>query len=367
MKFFLITARIITGTVFMFSGFVKAVDPLGSAYKFHDYFQAFHISSLSFLSLPLAILLCTAEFICGFSVLTGIRFKNGITGMMILMIIFTPLTFVLALTNPVSDCGCFGDAIHLTNWQTFGKNVVLIILAFILFTNRNKAGSLFSNKAEWAIALTMSFMFILFAIYNLIFLPVIDFLPYKKGVNIAESSSIPGNAAADKYTTTFIYEKNGVRKEFSLNDYPANDSTWKFIDQRSVLTEKGFTPPIHDFSISCAGKDITSGILSDTGYTLLMISKKLPQASAKRLNNGFEAGKFCLNHGMRFYVLTASGTEEIKKYDSIPSICTADETTLKSMIRANPGYMLLRNGVIEGKWSWANVPEKEWFARLSEK
>ena len=132
-------SRVIIGLVFMFSGIVKAIDPLGSAYKFHDYFQAFNLGFLNWLSLPLAILLFTAEFIAGFSVLTGIKQRTGIWGVMILMIIFTPLTFILALTNPVSDCGCFGDAIHLTNWQTFWKNIVLISLAIILFINRKQA------------------------------------------------------------------------------------------------------------------------------------------------------------------------------------------------------------------------------------
>ena len=138
MKILRIFSRIIIGLVFIFSGVVKAIDPLGSAYKFHDYFQAFNIGFLNNLSLPLAIFLCTAEFIAGFSVLTGFRQKTGILGALILMIIFTPLTFILALTNPVSDCGCFGDAIHLTNWQTFGKNIVLFSLLIVLFTGRKK-------------------------------------------------------------------------------------------------------------------------------------------------------------------------------------------------------------------------------------
>ena len=151
MKILRIVSRIIIGLVFIFSGIVKAIDPLGSAYKFHDYFQAFNIGFLNWLSLPLAILLCTAEFIAGFSVLTGIRQKTGIWVVLILMVIFTPLTFILALTNPVSDCGCFGDAIHLTNWQTFGKNIILIALAIILYAGRKQVKQFFSTFTEWII------------------------------------------------------------------------------------------------------------------------------------------------------------------------------------------------------------------------
>jgi uncharacterized membrane protein YphA (DoxX/SURF4 family) len=136
MRIAVIIARIITGAAFLFSGTVKAIDPLGSAYKFQDYFNAFNIGFLSDLSLPLAVLLCTVEFITGFCILTGIRIKAGINMLMLLMLIFTPLTLVLALTNPVSDCGCFGDAIKLTNWETFWKNVVLMIFALILFLQR---------------------------------------------------------------------------------------------------------------------------------------------------------------------------------------------------------------------------------------
>ncbi len=138
MKILRLISRIIVGILFMFSGTVKAVDPLGSAYKFSDYFQAFHLEFLKPFSLGLAIILFTAEFISGFSVLSGYRQKTGIWGVMILMLLFTPLTLILAITNPVSDCGCFGDAIHLTNWQTFGKNIVLMILTVILFTGRNQ-------------------------------------------------------------------------------------------------------------------------------------------------------------------------------------------------------------------------------------
>src|SRR5664279_4713501 len=151
MKILRVVSRIIIGLVFVFSGVVKAIDPLGTAYKFYDYFQAFNIRFLNNLSLPLAIVLFTAEFITGFSILTGFRFKTGIWGAIILMAVFTPVTFVLALTNPVSDCGCFGDAIHLTNWQTFGKNVVLFALLIMLFTGRNHIRNIFSKTTEWII------------------------------------------------------------------------------------------------------------------------------------------------------------------------------------------------------------------------
>jgi uncharacterized membrane protein YphA (DoxX/SURF4 family) len=365
MKILRSVSRIIIGLVFIFSGLVKAIDPLGSAYKFHDYFQAFNLGFLYRFSLPLAVLLCTAEFIAGFSVITGIRQRSGIWVVMILMLIFTPLTFILALTNPVSDCGCFGDAIHLTNWQTFGKNIILIVLAIVLFTGRKQVNNLFGTFTERAAVTGTFFLFILFSLANLRYLPVLDFLPYKTGVKIADKMVVPEGVPVDVYQTTFIYEKDGVKKEFDLKNYPADDSTWKFVDQKSILIKKGYEPPIHDFSISSAdGEDLTQKVLSYPGYTVLMISKKLAEAENKQLAKGFELGNYCKANGIDFYVLTASGTDEVKSFNNGLPFCSVDETTLKTIVRANPGYVLLKDGTIIEKWSWANLPREEWFSKL---
>src|SRR5674476_165817 len=213
MKILRIVSRIIIGLVFVFSGVVKAIDPLGTAYKFHDYFQAFNLGFLYRLCLPLAILMFTAEFISGFSILSGLKFKTGLWGVIILMAIFTPVTFVLALTNPVSDCGCFGDAIHLTNWQTFGKNIVLVIFLLILYKERDQIKKIQKEKIEWPVISVVCVLVILFSLANLRYLPVIDFLPYKKGVKIADKMIVPEGVPVDKYITSFVYEKNGVKKE----------------------------------------------------------------------------------------------------------------------------------------------------------
>lgn len=366
MKIIRDASRIIVGFVFIFSGIVKAIDPLGSVFKFHDYFLAFNIGFLDSLSLPLAILLCTAEFIAGYSLVTGIRIRSGIWIALVLMAVFTPLTFVLALTNPVTDCGCFGDAIHLTNWQTFWKNVILIILVIFLFTERKKIKILFSNSIEWSVVSIVMVLFILFSLFNLRYLPIIDFLPYKKGIKIAEKMIIPEGSEPDEYMTTFIYVKDGIEKEFNLDNYPADDTAWKFVDQKSILVKKGYQPPIHDFSItSTDGEDLTDNILSHQGYSLLMISKKLDEAASERLAAGFVLGAACLENGIDFYVLSASGSTEVRNFDNGLIFCSGDETTLKTMIRSNPGYILLREGTIIEKWSWANVPGKDWFDKLT--
>jgi uncharacterized membrane protein YphA (DoxX/SURF4 family) len=363
MKVLRFISRIIVGLVFMFSGAVKAVDPLGSAYKFNDYFQAFNLEFLQPVSLLLAIILFTAEFISGFAVLSGYRQKLGMWGVMILMIIFTPLTLVLALTNPVSDCGCFGDAIHLTNWETFGKNVIIIIFAIILFSGRKKIRQITAPGKEWAVISSVAFFFIIFSLLNLRYLQLFDFLPYKTGTNIPDGMIVPEGKPVDEYKTTFIYEKDGVQKEFTLENYPADDTTWKFVDQKSILVKRGYQPPIHDFSIVTAdGYDITDKILNDSNYTLLMISTRLDKADREDLEAGYELGARCLTEGIGFYVVTASGTDEIRGYSNGLTFCSADEITLKTIVRSNPGYMLLRDGNIAGKWSWATLPEKEKFS-----
>ena len=364
MKILRSISRIIIGLVFVFSGLVKAIDPLGSAYKFHDYFQAFNLGFLNKLSLTLAIILCTAEFISGFSVLTGLRLKSGILGVSILLIIFTPVTFILALTNPVSDCGCFGDAIHLTNWQTFGKNIVLLALLIVIYTGKNQIERIFSKTTDWIIIFSVIVLFTGFSLVNLKYLPAIDFLPYKKGVKIADKMVIPDGVATDEYSTTFTYEKDGKKKDFNLNNYPANDSSWKFIEQKSILVKRGYKPPIHDFIITSAnGEDITQSILNHPGYSVLMISKKLSEAKKTTLTEGFKLGNYCMANGIDFYILTSSGSDEVKSFQNGLTFCSADETTLKTMVRANPGYILLKNGTIVGKWSWANIPGEEWFGR----
>jgi hypothetical protein len=358
MKVLIYISRIIAGLVFIFSGTVKAIDPLGTVYKFQDYFSAFNLQFLEPFALPAAILLCLAEFLTGISVLFKIRIRYGVWLLMLMMVFFTPLTLVLALTNPVSDCGCFGDAIKMTNWQTFFKNVVILIPAVVLFlkVRSDTSGNAFK---EWSITGVLAILFIAFIFFNLRYLPVIDFMPYKKGTYIPEKMEIPEGVEVDRYETTFIYERDGVRKEFTLENYPADDSTWTFVDQKSILVSRGYIPPVHDFIIrsSVTGEDLTDLILSREGFTMLMISQKLGAADHELLNKGYSYGYKCLASGMGFYVLTASGADEIASQNADLEFCLTDEITLKTIVRANPGYMLLRKGTIVGKWSPANLPE----------
>jgi energy-coupling factor transporter transmembrane protein EcfT len=228
----------------------------------------------------------------------------------------------------------------------------------ILFTSKKKPSEYLKPVKSWLLIIIASVVFLLFTGYNLIYLPVIDFLPYKTGNNIKKLMIIPEGAQAPVYKTTFIYEKDGIRKEFTIDNYPSDDTTWKFVDQKSVMIKKGYEPPIHDFAIvTSENTDITDKILNNQNFTLLMVSRKLEQARPERLEKGFETGRKCLDSGIDFYVLTASNTDKIEKYGNGLNLCRADEITLKTMVRSNPGYLMLKNGIITGKWSWANLPE----------
>ncbi|MFN8241661.1 MAG: DoxX family protein [Bacteroidales bacterium] len=355
---------IIVGIVLVFSGIVKGIDPLGTAYKLQDYFVAFGMQSLRFLGLPLSILLCTVEFITGISLLTGAFRKAGIVSAFIMFAFFTPLTLVLAISNPVSDCGCFGDAIHLTNWQTFGKNLFLVFFVLLLFFSRD-TGMVTSRKKSMVILISSVLLFFIFTWYNLRYLPVIDFLPYSVGTSIPEKMKIPEGAPAGKYESIFIYEKDGVRKEFTIDNYPANDSTWKFVETKTTITEKGYIPEIHDFSITgMNGEDLTDSVLSSKGYTLLMISRKLKKAGEKEFLEGMKVRELCTSNGVGFLVLTSSPTTDITELGTDATICTTDDTTLKTIARSDPGFLLIKNGIIIGKWSLAGLPGSDKFRKI---
>lgn len=361
-------SRILIGGTFIFSGFVKAIDPVGSSIKFEDYFVAFHLDFLSPYALMLGTILAAVEFLLGVNILLSLSPKQSSWYVLIMMSIMTPLTLYLALMNPVSDCGCFGDALKLTNWETFGKNVVLIAAAIFYFTKRNEVTHLYHHKIHWVPSL-LSFIFALsIANYNQRHLPTIDFLPYKLGTNIPENMKVPEGAPVDKYETTFIYQKKEVRKEFTLENYPANDSTWHFVEQKSILVTKGVTPKIHDFSITLNStqEDITAKILSDSSFTFLVVIPRIETAKDNYSGYINDIYDFCLDHHIPFYALTASSQEQIDKWANYTGaeypFAFTDATALKTMIRANPGVVLLHNGTIVGKWNSVDLPNEQGIA-----
>ena len=348
--------RILFGLTFIFSGFVKAIDPLGFSYKQQDYLEVWNLSQLGNLALVAAIMIAAIEFMIGINILLGIRLRETAWGGFIFMIIMTPLTLWIALNNPVSDCGCFGDALVISNWTTFWKNVILLVLIVTIIIANRKYHEYLSPLPSWLLAVSFGFIPIAFSCYCLHYLPIIDFRPYTIGASISEGMLIPENAESDQYETTFIYEKDSVEKEFTIDNYPWQDSTWHFVDQTSVLIKKGFTPAIHDFSITTeTGDDITDIVLEDEGITYFIVMYDLSKTDTTNLAAINQLYEEQTALGSKIYALTASYKDNIEAFKTAHhtpyQFCTTDPITLKTMVRANPGIMVLKKGTILDKYN----------------
>ena len=351
--------RLILGCVFVFSGFVKAIDPLGFTYKIQDYLLAFggvfvSISSVAFVA---AIALSTFELLIGLSLIFKIQIRLTFFYALFFMLVMTPLTFYIAIKNPVTDCGCFGDALVISNWATFYKNLVLITLTILLLIQNKKSKAFLLPPIEKTVVVIFIAIGIGLSLYSYRHLPMIDFLTYKIGVNIPQAMLVPENAPTDKYSTTFLYSKNGVQKEFTLENYPKGDSTWLFVDQKTVLLSKGYKAPIHDFTIINAKfDDITEKVLYNSGYTYLLIMYDISKTSEEGAIKAEAIYQNALESGIKLYALTASSDDEIKNFIKKTAVtfpfCKTDPITLKTVIRANPGLVLLKAGTIVGKWNW---------------
>jgi uncharacterized membrane protein YphA (DoxX/SURF4 family) len=364
MKTLRIISRTIVGLVFMFSGFVKGVDPLGSVYKFNEYFEAYHIEWLNSLALILAVMLCAIEFTIGVMLVFGVKPKLSSWLAFIMMFFFTGLTLLSAINNPVSDCGCFGDAVKLTNWQTFHKNVVLIIFALFLILSNKHAKPAFSLKNEISIMILGTGIILFVSIFSLRHLPVIDFLPWKVGNKISEQV-IP---TSEKSEVFLIYKdkKTGQTYEYTSKTLPWKDSVKmaniEFVEQKKKITQPYKEAPIHDFVImDMDGNILTDKIVANPCYQFILVAYDLnkTQKKAYALINRFVEG--CDKDSVSFVGLTGSIPVFVDSFRHDVQVMypfyNVDETALKTMIRSNPGLLLLKNGEVLAKWGWRDIPE----------
>lgn len=359
-KYLIVICRVFVGILFIYSGFVKGVDPLGTAYKFNDYFVAFNVPWASSFSLLLSILQSLAEFVVGAGILLNLKIKQSSWGALIFMAIFTPITFVLALNNPVHDCGCFGDALILTNWQTFWKNIIVLIPVVYIFSIRKKIENKLKCWEQW-MAIGVATIFIgVITLYSYQHLPLLDFRPYKIGTHIPDKMEIPEGAPADEWESIFVYAKDGSQQEFNITNLP--DSTWTFVDAKHMLIKKGYEPPIHDFSITANnGDEITDFVLADENYSFLLIAHNLEKYSFKNQHKIEEIVTYCAQNGFNFYGLTASSNDAVSAYFESTTarfeFYNTDDITLKTIIRSNPGLVLLKGGTLIEKWHHNDIPE----------
>ena len=350
--------------VFILSGFVKAVDPIGTQYKIQDYLVALGWSEVfpDFLPFLIAVLLGVVEFCLGVYLFFGIRRIITPRALVLIMSFMTPLTLWLAIDEPISDCGCFGDAIVLSNWQTFWKNVLLLVASITVLKWRKRIFPLVTTRLDWSIGL-YGFLFVLgVTCYCYYKLPIFDFRPYYIGADIRKGMEIPEGKHPTVYETRFIMQKDGEVKEFGLDEYP--DSTWTFVDTRLVVKEKGYEPPIHDFSIIRQedGEDITDMVLDDENYTLLLVAHQMELADDSSIDLINELYDYSLKYGYSFYCLTSSSDEDILRWQNSTGaeypFCLMDNTTLRTMIRSNPGVILLQKGKVLNKWGVNEIPDE---------
>ncbi|NRF41567.1 BT_3928 family protein [Pedobacter foliorum] len=371
-------SRIFVGVLFIFSGLIKANDPLGFGYKLQEYFEVFHMPFLSGMATGIAILLCVFEIVLGALLLFGFWRKQVTTGLLVVIIFFTFLTFVSAAFKVVTSCGCFGDAIPLTPWQSFSKDLVLLAMIVYLFKNRDRINPV-TNDARWqsglfAIVLTFSLMFSQFTYSRL---PILDFLPYKVGASLPELMKIPAGAKPDEYLIMYNMKnkETGETKVMSDKDYLKTeiwkDENWEIVGEpESKLIKKGYEPKIKDLQITDAsGTDYTKELIENPYYNLVIVAYNLKDANEEGMA---KLNAVALNateqFNIRSVLLTSSSAQNADEYSKrmklFSEIFYADAVPLKSMVRANPGILLLKNGVVINKWHYNNVPS---FDELAEK
>jgi len=371
------TARFFFAAVFIFSGFVKAVDPLGSTYKFQDFFTAFGVEWLFPAALPLAVGLSTLEFVVGAAFLTGLKMQVFAPTGLALMAVLTPATIFIALTDPVPHCGCFGDAIVISNQATAYKNLLLFAAAAVVFFNRRTIRPLISGKSLWIAVLTAVFMISGISLYGLTYLPIIDFRPWKPGNNIAELIASPEEPSRP-IVLVFENRKTGETRNYPADDYPWDDpewaELWEYKDRKEKKAKPDAGTSIANFNITHfsimdkSGNDLTASFINTPGYLYLVVAYDLNTANGRAFDEKLAPlAETALQNGHEWIALTASPPETVRDFrqthDAAYPFFFSDERELKTVIRSNPGLVILKNGVVAEKWPYRNLPSPETLIR----
>jgi uncharacterized membrane protein YphA (DoxX/SURF4 family) len=358
MKIITAISRILVGLLFIFSGFIKANDTLGFSYKLVEYFEVFGTHFLIPIALPLSVFICIFEIVLGFTLLMGARVKLTLWLLLLMIVFFTFLTFYSAYFDVVKECGCFGDFIHLTPWQSFTKDLILLILIIILFIGKQYINPVFGSRAENAILVIVLLASTAFPIYTYNYLPVIDFRPYAIGKNIPEQTKgIPDEM---KYFYKLKDKKTGELKE--VDKWPENwDQIYDYVDSRTEVTKKGVDPKIKDFSITgLDGADYTQDIIENPDYNFLLVCYDLEKTNKNAFGKINDFVVLCKGDSVKIVALTASTPDVIAKFKeetkSTIDFYTSDGTVLKTMIRSNPGLMMLKGGTVINMWHYHSFP-----------
>jgi hypothetical protein len=357
-------SRILIGVTFVFSGVVKAIDPVGGAIKIEEYFSVFGLTRFAWIDTFLSFNQAALEFTLGFCLLMAVYRKVTTCCLLIFMGVMTPLTLYLAIFNPVADCGCFGDALVITNWETFLKNVILLAASVVAYSYHKRLTPCYTYKTYWFIALFAYVFCIAFCFQNYNHLPIVDFRPYKVGENIPKLMDIPPDAPQDEYL--FVYENKGVRKAFTSKESPAGDTSWTYVE--SKLIRQGFIPKVSAFELYDASRnDVAPELLSHPKLLFWLIAPDLKKTSDEHIDEINNIYDYAQENGFLFYGITASGENEIAEWAKNTGadypFLLADDVLLKTMIRSNPGMIVLKQGTILSKWHHNDLPTEDELAK----
>ena len=366
--------RLTVGGVFIYSGFTKAIDPWGSCYKITDYLAAMGLTEWTGTALFVAVALAVIEFVLGVVIAVGAYRRGSPILALILMLVMTPLTLWLAMTGAVPDCGCFGDALHLSNWATFGKNVLLLLgIIYLLAFNKSLRG-VYGPAVQWVV-LALSFALVIsVAYYGYFTQPLIDYRPYPEGTRLVSSTAEDSDEGEDDFI--FIYSKNGEEHEFTIDSLPDEEDGWEYVTRYHARRPRGKvimqgSGSGNGIAITDQdGNDVTLDVLGDSRRTVLLLFPDLPHVGVVNSFALNELNDAALVSQADVIGLTPANAEEIEHWKDISMasypIYNMDDSELKMIARGNPAVVYLEDGVIKWKRTLSSLDSEEQPMELSE-
>ena len=356
MKQLVALCRLFVGVLFIISGFIKLNDPLGFSYKLQEYFSSdvLNIPFLEPYALGISVLVVVLEVVLGVFLLIGYKPKFTVYSLLAMIVFFTFLTFYSAYFDKVKDCGCFGDALKLTPWESFTKDIVLLTLILVLVIGLKHIKPILGNLLNTSVALLSFIVSLSFGYYVLMHLPAIDFRAYKIGASIPEGMAIPDDAPKPVLEYTWTFKVNGELEEFVTNgSYPTVDGEYVGVETKTV--DEGYIPPIQDFSIESDEEDLTSYFL-EQNKLLIITMYSIPSSEEEGVVKLKEFTTRAMKQGYTVIGLTSSGNDDklrlINRFDLGFEFYLCDEKVIKTMVRANPGVLILNKGTVVNKAHW---------------
>jgi len=361
-------SRIFVGIIFVYSGFAKVVDPLGTTYMIEDYFTALGLEALHPIAFTCSMILLVAELTTGIALLLNIWMKQTSWLLLAFMAFFTPFTLWVALKNPVQDCGCFGEALILTNWQTFWKNIIFFIPTIVVFKSRKQYAQIINSSFHVYVWMILAGICTAIGLRNYFHLPWIDFRPYHIGAYLPEKLTDGKEEVAD-YVFVYKNKQTGELKNFAQNEAGNIDAEkWEYADYKKVIIEEGHESSIHDFDIYNDHENITQDLLEKDQYWFLVIIYDAKKSDPENLESFKAIQKLAKEKNIRFLGITASLPEDVeglvKPANFDIDFYNMDKIQLKTWVRSNPGLVLVKKGTIVGKWHHNDIPSQEEMKKI---